>query len=38
MKGDKRLIPYENYGVSPDIVLKDDRDWVDQTLEIMRKK
>lgn len=38
MGGDKRLIPYENYGVNPDIVLTGDKDWIQQTIEIIRKK
>ena len=38
MKGDKRLIPYENYGINPDIVLLDTKDWIEQTIEIIRKK
>ena len=38
MNGDKRLIPYEVYGVNPDITLTDSKDWIDQTIEIIRKK
>jgi len=38
MKGDKRLIPYENYGINPDIVLLDKKDWIEQVIEIIRKK
>jgi len=38
MNGNKRLIPYENYGITPDITLTDDKDWIDQTIEIIRKK
>jgi len=38
MKGDKRLIPYENYGINPDIILLDTKDWIEQTIEIIRKK
>jgi C-terminal processing protease CtpA/Prc len=37
MKGDKRLIPYENYGINPDITLSDTKDWIEQTIEIIRK-
>ena len=37
MKGDKRLIPYENYGINPDIILLDTKDWIEQTIEIIRK-
>ncbi|RYX80122.1 hypothetical protein EON73_05720, partial [bacterium] len=38
MKGDKKLIPYENYGINPDIILSDTKDWMEQTIEIIRKK
>ena len=38
MPGPKWLIPYENYGITPDIILTDDKDWVEQTIEIIRKK
>jgi hypothetical protein len=38
MDGDKRLVPYENYGINPDITLSDDKDWIDQTMAIIRKK
>jgi Peptidase family S41 len=38
MKGDKRLIPYENNGINPDIILLDTKDWIEQTIEIIRKK
>ena len=38
MKGDKRLIPYENYGINPDITLLDTKNWIEQTIEIIRKK
>ncbi|MBS1592597.1 MAG: hypothetical protein JST07_10885 [Bacteroidetes bacterium] len=38
MKGDKRLVPYENYGITPDMILSDDKDWIDQTIELIRRK
>lgn len=38
MKGDKRLIPYENYGINPDIILSDNKDWVEQAIEVILKK
>ena len=38
MKGDKRLIPYENYGINPDIILSDTKDWIEQTIQIIRKE
>ena len=38
MKGDKRLIPYENYGINPDIILLETKDWIEQTIQIIRKE
>ncbi len=38
MDGDKRLVPYEVFGVNPDITLSNTSDWVEQTVEIIRKK
>jgi C-terminal processing protease CtpA/Prc len=38
MDGDKRLLPYEVFGVNPDITLSNISDWVEQTVEIIRKK
>ena len=38
MNGDKRLIPYEVYGINPDITLTDTKDWIEQTIEMIRKK
>ena len=38
MKGDKRLVPYENYGINPDITLLDNKDWIDQVIELIGKK
>jgi hypothetical protein len=38
MKGDKRLIPYEVYGVNPDIILNNSKDWIEQAVELIRKK
>lgn len=37
-EADKRLLPYENYGINPDIVLLATKDWVKQTIEIIQKK
>lgn len=37
-KGAKKLLPYENYGIQPDIILTDTKDWIEQTIEIIRKK
>lgn len=38
MKGNAKLLQYEDYGITPDIILRDDRDWIEQTVEIIRKK
>jgi C-terminal processing protease CtpA/Prc len=38
MKGNAKLLQYEDYGINPDIFLRDDRDWIEQTVEIIRKK
>jgi hypothetical protein len=38
MDGDKRLLPYEVFGVNPDITLSHTSDWVEKTVEIIRKK
>ena len=38
MDGDKRLIPYEVFGVNPDVTLSNTSDWVEQTVEIIGKK
>lgn len=38
MKGNAKLLQYEDYGINPDIILRDDRDWIEQTVEIIRKK
>ncbi len=38
MKGNTKLLQYEDYGINPDIILRDDRDWIEQTVEIIRKK
>ena len=37
-EADKRLLPYENYGINPDVVLLNTKDWIKQTIEIIRKK
>ncbi|MFY7901185.1 MAG: S41 family peptidase [Chitinophagaceae bacterium] len=37
-KGAKRLLPYENIGITPDIILTDTRDWIAQTIDIIRNK
>jgi hypothetical protein len=37
-KGAKKLLPYENTGINPDIILVDTKDWIEQTKDIIRKK
>jgi hypothetical protein len=34
---DERLLPYENHGVKPDIFLSTSKDWIEQTLELIKK-
>lgn len=36
-KGAKKLLPYENIGIIPDIILTDTKDWIAQTIDIIRK-
>jgi C-terminal processing protease CtpA/Prc len=38
MKGSKKHLQYEDYGINPDIFLKDDTDWIEQVVAIIRKK
>jgi len=38
MDGDKRLMPYEVFGITPDITLSHYKDWIEQVVEIIRKK
>ena len=38
MDGDKRLMPYEVFGITPDITLSDKKDWIEQTVEMIRVK
>ncbi len=37
-KAAKKLLPYENIGINPDIILIDTKDWIEQTIDIIRKK
>jgi hypothetical protein len=37
-KGAKKLLPYENIGINPDFILVDTKDWIEQTIDIIRKK
>lgn len=36
--GGRRLLQYENIGLQPDIPLREDADWITQTIEIIRKR
>ncbi|MDB5200951.1 MAG: hypothetical protein JWQ27_360 [Ferruginibacter sp.] len=38
MDGDSRLLPYEVFGVQPDIELDNSQDWIAQTIAFIRKK
>ena len=38
MKGKASLLQYEDYGISPDITLHDHSDWIEQVVDIIRKK
>ena len=38
MNGNKKLVPYENYGINPDITLLDNKDWIEQVVEVIREK
>jgi hypothetical protein len=38
MDGSAKLLAYEDLGINPDIVLVNSKDWVEQTIEIIRKK
>ena len=37
MKGPNELLQYENYGVKPGIVLKNDADWISQVVGAINK-
>lgn len=37
-KSAKKLLPYENIGIKPDIILVDTKDWIEQVIEIIWKK
>ena len=37
MGADQRLVPYEVYGVKPDIILKNDSDWIEQAMKYIVK-
>jgi hypothetical protein len=38
MNNGSELLQYEDYGINPDIILKDDMDWIQQVIAIIRKK
>jgi len=38
MKGNKKLLQYENYGITPDISLNHNSDWIEQVIKIIREK
>lgn len=38
MNDNSRLLQYEDYGINPDILLRDDSNWIEQVLEIIQKK
>ncbi|MBG9374612.1 hypothetical protein I5907_00070 [Panacibacter sp. DH6] len=38
MNNGATLLQYEDYGIQPDILLQNDKDWLDQVLEIIRGK
>ncbi|GGF28661.1 S41 family peptidase [Flavobacterium limi] len=37
MKGDEKFLQYEDYGITPDIVLRTDIDWIEQVIEVVQK-
>ncbi len=38
MKGNVKLLSYEDYGINPDIFLKYDSNWIDQLIKIIGEK
>ena len=38
MKGKKNLLLYENFGIKPDIFLKNDSNWIIQVTDIINMK
>lgn len=38
MKGSAKLLQYEDYGITPDNILHDDSNWIEQVVELIRKK
>ena len=38
MNDNARLLQYEDYGINPDMILRDDSNWIEQVIEIIQKK
>jgi hypothetical protein len=38
MKGNAKFLQYEDHGINPDIFLRDDKDWIEQAVEIIGKE
>ncbi len=38
MRGRAKFLKYEDYGIKPEITLKNDQDWIEQVREIIEKK
>ena len=38
MNGNTKLLQYEDNGINPDITLRDDKDWIEQVVDVIRKK
>lgn len=38
MNDNAKLLQYEDYGINPHIILRDDKDWIEQVVEIIRKE
>jgi hypothetical protein len=38
MKGSTKLLQYEDYGLKPSIILKGNRNWIEQVTEIIKEK
>lgn len=38
MNGNAKLLQYEDNGINPDITLRDDKDWIEQVIDVIRRK
>lgn len=38
MNDNAKLLKYEDFGITPDIILRDDSNWIDQLIEMIKKK